>query len=441
MRIALIFFAALCLVRPVFAASIDYRTAPKFALVIGNTNYDGALKLRNAGNDARLLGAKLQDAGYTTELLFNTDRKTMYEAIGRLADHLNKGGVGVFYYAGHGVEIKERNYLIPVSVSLKEINIITQQSIPMDYLIQRLKESGAHLSVILLDACRNDPSTLRFEKTYRGIAPTGFVPEKPANGMLIAYATQPGERALDGEGHNGPFALALANWMTKPGMILEDAIKHVMTDVRATTKDEQRPWMATSLVGHFVLVPAPNQHIELTAAKSEQHLDASLTRSQPSTPANEAKPALSQWFELLNNDEQMKLTADINRQAASLNQDDLPKLTQQARGGSVVAQSVLGLAYRQGFGVGMKQVRSNQQAIKWLLLAADQHLPFALNELGEMYYLGQGVPKNSSKARTYFEAAIAQHYTPAKLNLFQLLSESSQMDAATMAEMLKNTLH
>ena len=441
MRIALIFFTALSFVCPALAQSIDYRSAPKFALVIGNANYEGVLKLRNANNDAHLLAQRLQGAGYTTELIDNANRQTMYEAIGRLADHLNQGGVGVFYYAGHGAEIKERNYLIPVNVSLKVLGAIPQESVPVDDLLKRLRESHAHLSIVLLDACRNDPSSLVFEQRYRGIPSTGFMAEKPANGMVIAYATQPGERALDGEGRDGPFALALAEWIVKPGMPLEEAIKHVMTDVRAKTKDEQRPWMATSLIGNFVLVPTAAQHIELTAVKTTQPTTSAHTRGQIATSTVSDSPPLLQWFQSLNNDEQMKLTVDIQRQAASLNADDLPRLMQQAKGGSVIAQSVLGLAYRQGFGVGMKQTRSNQQAIKWLTMAANQHLPFALNELGEMAYLGQGMPKNVSKARTYFEEAIAQYYTPAKLNLFQLMSESGEMDTKSMAEMLKNALH
>jgi len=454
MRISLIFLTALLLTNFAYADKIDYRKAPKFALVIGNTHYEGALQLRNAGNDANLINSRLQSAGYSTELVFNTERKTLYEAIGRLADHLKNGGVGIFYYAGHGAEIKERNYLIPVNVSLKDVSTITQQSLPVEYLIQRLKDSGAHLSVILLDACRNDPAKTSFDHLYRGIASVGFAPEKPANGMVIAYATQPGERAIDGDGNDGPFAIALADWIVRPGMPLEEAIKHVMTDVRAKTRDEQRPWLATSLIGNFALVPAAGQRAELMSSKTGQNIDDSIARGYttstingtPITVANStakptSTPQFNQWFESLNNDEQMKLTNDINRQAKAVNNDDLPRLIQQAKGGSVIAQSVLGLAYRQGFGVGMLQTRSNLQAIKWLTMAAQQHLPFALNELGEMFYLGQGVAKNPVRAKDYFEAAAAQNYTPAKLNLIQLMSESGQLDASTMQEIFKKTAH
>ena len=374
MRSTLVFIAALVALSWTtftWADKTDYRTAPKYALVIGNTRYDGALQLRNAGNDAKLIGDRLHHAGYTTELVFNTDRNTLFSALGRLADHLKNGGVGIFYYAGHGAEIKERNYLIPVNVSLKDVGAITQQSIPVEYLIQRLRDSGAQLSIVLLDACRNDPAQVSFNPIYRGVAPVGFAPQKPANGMVIAYATQPGERALDGDGNDGPFAAALADWIVRPGMPLEEAVKHVMADVRTKTKDEQRPWLATSLIGDFAIVPAAGQRAELMTAKNGQNVDGSIVRGQLTSSAT---PQFMQWFQSLTNDEQMKLTNDIYRQAKAVNNDDLPRLMQQAKGGSVIAQSVLGLAYRQGFGVGMQQVRSNQQAMKWLEMPNTCHL-------------------------------------------------------------------
>lgn len=415
--------------------TVDYRTAPKFAVVVGNTVYEGSLRLRNAGNDARLIAGLLRRAGYTTELLLNTDRPALYDAISRLSDHLQGGGVGVFYYAGHGAEIKGRNYLIPVSVSMKDVSGIPLGSLPVDYLVQRLKDSGAHLSVVLLDACRNDPAQASFSPLYRGSATTGFVPQTPANGMLIAYATQPGERALDGEGRDGPFALALADWMTRPGMPLEDAINHVMTDVRAKTKDEQRPWLSASLVGDFALVPAPGTRTGLFKPHAGQNVDGSVARG-PMQKTVAAPQGYTQWFQSLIVNEQMQQTRDIYRQAEALNKDDLPRLMQQAKGGSVIAQSVLGLAYRQGFGVGINEVRSNQQALKWLAMAAAQQMPFALNEIGEMYFLGHGVSRDVQKARSYFDAAAQQKYTPAQLNLFQLDVETGQMDSGIMLELL-----
>ncbi|ANH74640.1 caspase domain protein [Ralstonia insidiosa] len=139
------------------AESIDYRTAPKFAVVIGNTRYSGRYALHNAENDARLIAASLKQAGYATELIVDADRNALYQALGRLAEQMSAGGAAAFYYAGHGMQIRGRNYLIPVGAPLDRPDALSQTAMPVDYLITRLKDSGAHLSLVMLDACRNDP--------------------------------------------------------------------------------------------------------------------------------------------------------------------------------------------------------------------------------------------------------------------------------------------
>jgi hypothetical protein len=294
----------------------------------------------------------------------------------------------------------------------------------------------------MLDACRNDPDEGGFSGAYRGAgAPAGFVAQKPANGMLVAYATQPGERALDGRGANGPFAQALSNWLTRPGMSIEDVMKRVMTEVRASTHDEQRPWIATSLVGDFALVPAPNTQASLMLARPGRNVDGTPARgaapaSSDATPLSTAdgKPLL-QWFQTAGQDEQMMLAQQIEREAKGVNRDDLPRLERQARGGNVVAASVLGVAYREGFGAGTRVTRSSTIALRWFRLAAAQDMPYALNALGEMFYLGHGTTRDVARARRYYEAAAAQGYMPARLNLFQVQAETGQVTPESLMNM------
>ncbi|WP_161779838.1 caspase family protein [Ralstonia pickettii] len=424
------------------AESIDYHSAPKFAVVIGNTRYPGRYALHNAENDARRVAARLKQAGFATDLLINTDRGTLYQALGRLAETMKAGGAAAFYYAGHGMQIRGRNYLIPVDAPLDRPDALSQTALPVDYLISRLKDSGAHLSLVMLDACRNDPEESGLGGAYRGAgAPAGFIAQKPANGMLVAYATQPGERALDGRGANGPFALALSNWLTRPGMPIEDVMKHVMTDVRASTHDEQRPWIATSLIGDFALVPAANTQARLMLARPGRNVDGTPARgaapsSGETAPVSTAdgKPLL-QWFQTAGQEEQMAMAQQIEREAKGVNRDDLPRLERQARGGNVMAASVLGTAYRNGFGAGTHITRSNTIAMRWFRLAAAQDMPYALNELGEMYFLGHGTTRDVAQARRYYEAAAAQGYMTAKLNLFQLQAESGQVTPQSLMEM------
>lgn len=413
------------------APSADYRQVPRLALVIGNTDYAGTLALRNAGRDARLVEQRLRQAGYATTLLLNTDRAALYRAVGTLANGLRDGGVGVVYYAGHGAELQGRNVLVPVDAPARQASAAAAMSMPVDYLIERLRDSGAHLSILLLDACRNAADG-GLAPLYRGASATGFGAARPANGMLVAYATQPGERALDGDGANGPFALALGNWLTQPGMPLEQALKHVMADVRKQTRDEQRPWVATSLVGDFALVPAPAATSLLYRARAGTNVDGSRARAL----ARSADAGILQWFQGQETSAQMRLAYQVTQQAKGLDAGDLPRLTRQARGGSVVAQAVLGVAWRQGFGAGMQLRRSHAEALRWLRMAAAQSMPFAANELGEMYYLGHGVDRDERRARAYFAAAAEQGFTPAKLNLLQLDADSGRLGPEQLLRML-----
>ncbi|NYE61650.1 putative caspase-like protein [Duganella sp. 1224] len=359
------------------AADLPYRSAPKFALVVGNTAYPGKLALRNAERDARLMAHKLTQAGYATELLLNTDRATLYRAVGKLAQQLQGGGAGVFYYAGHGAQLDGANYLIPVDAPLEQPAAIARGSVAVDYLVERMRGSGAHLSLLLLDACRNDPSLPRLGGVYRGLEVTGLAPEQPANGMLIAYATQPGERALDGAGQYGPFAQALAKWLPQPGLPIESAMKMVLTDVRAATRDEQRPWYATSLVGGFALVPASGANPMLRAPATP----SSGVRVSARGADDAAGASVPQWFQQGTPEDRALLEREIRARAAVLQDSDLPLLEQQARGGNVVAAAVLGVAYHQGFGSDPAARRSTQAAAGWLALADAQGLPFARSEL------------------------------------------------------------
>ncbi|PWF48618.1 caspase family protein [Massilia glaciei] len=412
------------------AAALDYRQATKLALVVGNQRYDEGFSLPNAERDARLIAARLRAAGYATSLVLNAERATLYAEIGKLATGLKDGGVGAFYYAGHGLQIKGRNYLIPSDAPMRRAAALAPAALPVDYLIARFKDSGAHLSIILLDACRNEAAALGGRPVYRGFDSTGFVPERAANGMLVAYATQPGERALDGSGANGPFALALSNWLARPGVPLELAMKHVMAEVRAATGDAQRPWVATSMVGDFALVPAAASRAMLYRPRGPGAGGAS--RGAPP----EADGGVAQWFQSQSVAEQMLLATQIRREAKALNRDDLPRLARQARGGSVVAQAVLGAAHRDGFGVGRQATRSNAKALAWYRMAAAQMMPFALNELGEMYHLGHGVTRDDGRARGYFEAAAAHGFPPAKLNILQMGAEGGTPGPAQLLEML-----
>lgn len=398
-------------------AAFDYERAPKFALVIGNQRYARWPALRNAQSDARLMADTFRALGYQTTLVEDADARSLRQRMGQFSDQLSQGGVGALYYAGHGVQAGGRNYLLPTDMPAGTA-AVGSAALSVDELLKLMRHSGAQASLVLLDACRNDPLEGPSGRRWRGAGTEGFAePTRVLPGMMVAYATQPGERALDGSGRHGPFAAALARWLPEPGLRLTDAMEQVKRQVRADTQDDQRPLVESSLVTDFPLTKRPV---------------SGATASKP--PAG---PAPLAWFQWNEHSRVMMLTTEIQRRARALNPDDLPLLEHQARHGSAMAQAVLGTAWRQGFGVGLQQRRSALKARTWLAMAAAQHMPYALNELGELHYLGHGGPKQADRARQLFEEAAALGYPPANLNLLQVQLESKVSEPDKLPDVLR----
>lgn len=408
---------------PTAPAAFDYERAPKFALVIGNQRYTQWPALHNAQNDARLMADTFRALGYQTTLVVNADARGLRQSLAQFSDQLSRGGVGALYYAGHGVQSGGRNYLLPTDMPTGSAATATT-GLPVDELLKVLRHSGAQASLILLDACRNDPLDGQAPKRWRGAGSEGFAePTRVPPGMLVAYATQPGERALDGSGRNSPFATALARWLPEPNLRLTDAMEQVKRQVRADTQDDQRPLVESSLVTDFPL--------------TKRALPAVAVSSPSPSPKAVTPPTPMPWYMGPDLNRLMLLTTEIQRRARSVNVDDLPLLEHQARRGSVMAQAVLGTAWRQGFGVGLHQQRSAVKARKWLGLAAAQHMPYALNELGEMVYRGEGAPKQADRASQLFEVAARLGYTPARLNLLQVQLESGLSTPDKLPQVLR----
>ncbi len=407
-------------------AGFDYARAPKVALVIGNGDYKAWPRLRNAPADAELMARTFTRLGYRTELLRNADRATFNQALGRLTDALRQGGVALFYFAGHGVQSQRVNYLLPVGAGAFDAARLPAEALPVDELLRQLRLSGAQASLVLLDACRDDPGETVAKGgapvRWRGAAVEGFAtPGRVAPGMLVAYATQPGERAQDGQDGHSPFAAALARWLPEPALPLGQALQQVQRDVRAATQDEQRPLVESTLVADFALVSGR---------------PGALAAAAPPASAPASSPSM--WFQSADQVKLMNLTYDINHRASLLDADALPALEHQARHGSVVAQAVLGEAWREGFGVGQQKRRSARQAQVWLRMAAQQHMPYAQTELGEMLYRGEGGDRRVAEARALFEAAAAQGYQPARLDLLQVQLEESGGDPGVLLRAMRD---
>jgi hypothetical protein len=223
----------------------------RVALVIGNSLYKEA-PLPNPVNDARAIAKSLADAGFRVIKKENTGQKEMQAALREFGDALKQGGVGLFYYAGHGMQVKGRNFLIPVDAQIQREDEVAYNSVDAGQVLDKMEAANNRLNIVVLDACRNNP----FARSFRS-GGTGLAQMDAPVGTLIAFATAPGSVASDGEGQNGLYTQHLLQSMQKPGIKIEDVFKHVRAAVRKDSGGKQIPWESTSLEGDFIFVPHP----------------------------------------------------------------------------------------------------------------------------------------------------------------------------------------
>ncbi|MBK8158572.1 MAG: caspase family protein [Rhodospirillaceae bacterium] len=223
---------------------------PRIALVIANAKYDGDLSpLGNPINDAKLIAKSLQAVGFDVIAVNDGSQKEMKRAIRDFGAALAKAGptaTGLFYFAGHGLQVEGVNYLVPVSAEIEKEADVDLESVAADTVLAQMEFSGAATSIVILDACRNNPLARSFRSATRGLARM----DAP-NGSFVAYSTAPGDVAADGDGKNSPFALALAAEMTKPGQAIEETFRNVRGQVMNATGKQQVPWDSSSMITPF----------------------------------------------------------------------------------------------------------------------------------------------------------------------------------------------
>ncbi|MDK9725626.1 MAG: caspase family protein [Sterolibacteriaceae bacterium MAG5] len=220
----------------------------RVALVIGNGAYPGAAALRNPANDARDMAQKLKRLGFQVIARTDLKQKDMLRALTEFGDQIVPGSEVLFFYAGHGMQVRGKNYLIPVDAEIRIESAVSSEAVDVDQLLDKL--SPARLSMVILDACRNNP----FERRFRG-GGQGLAQISAPTGTLIAYATSPGRVAADGEGRNGLFTGELLAAMDIPGIKIEDVFKRVRSNVVRKSHDAQTPWESSSLTGDFYFQP------------------------------------------------------------------------------------------------------------------------------------------------------------------------------------------
>ena len=253
-RIVALFALALGLVTFASAASADRRVA----LVIGQSAYQHAPALANPANDAKAVAAALERLGFDVVSGFDLGNADLRKTVRAFADKLAGADVALFFYAGHGLQVGGENFLIPIDAAIQTEADLDFNAVKMD-LVSRQMERETKVKIVMLDACRDNPFEKQLSrsmgKTRSANLKKGLAEVNTAGGTLIAFATDPGDVALDGDGKHSPFTEALLRHIETPGIEIGLMMRRVTKDVFEATKEKQRPWTNASLTGEFYMKP------------------------------------------------------------------------------------------------------------------------------------------------------------------------------------------
>jgi uncharacterized caspase-like protein len=223
---------------------------PKVALVIGNSRYRQS-PLKNPANDAKAIGETLTSLGFEVSLRLDADRAALDSAVAQYVDQLaRRKCVGLFYYAGHGIQLAWKNYLLPVDADLASAADVQRQGFELNAVVAGLTRAANPFNLIILDACRDNPFGEGRQLEQKGLSQM----DAPL-GSLLAYATAPGNTASDGEGANGLYTENLLREIRVREARVEDVFKRVRLAVRRASKGAQIPWESTSLEDDFYFLP------------------------------------------------------------------------------------------------------------------------------------------------------------------------------------------
>jgi tetratricopeptide (TPR) repeat protein len=402
----------------------------RVALVVGNSAYQNAVKLDNPANDAKLMSDTLLSLGFSAVgggARLDLDKAGFAAALRDFSQELTGADIALFYFAGHGVEVRGLNYLVPVDANPKEEADILADMTSLAGILDQMEKSGARVNLALLDACRTNP--FRIHLSTSGLAQMQAPP-----GTLISFATQPRSVSLDGDGGHSPYTRALAETMTHPGYGLFKTFNEVGLAVQKATQGAQLPWVSSSPISgnfYFAGKPAPTQ-VSLPASDAPIQ-PAKMTPSDASSrselvtscdwlaamPFDTGKPQEVPGVESDKIDvrsasaacaDAMQRYPDVARFVYEAGRVAYAKgdyaearrlLLKADEGGYRLAASSIGLLYAKGRGVNKDLAEAFRQFKK----SADAGEPVAMSNLGLVYQNGEGVAKDCSEALRLYQAA------------------------------------
>jgi hypothetical protein len=405
----------------------------RVALVVGNSAYQNVTPLDNPSNDAALMADTLKALGFTLVgdgAQLNLEKTAFDNVVQSFGRQLQGADVALFYYAGHGVQIRGTNYLVPVNANPTREADVDFQMVDVNLVMRQMHSSGTRLNLVMLDACRNNPFGGRGLRSAEGGLAQIHAPE----GSFISYATQPDSVAQDGDNGHSPYTRALADTIRRSGLDIFQTFNEVGLQVKRSTGGSQQPWVASSPIdGNFYFAnppaastPAPSSVPQQVARLSEPadslrlDLETECDRLAAS-PADEQRPrglagVRSGQIEIVPAlaacGAAMRDFPDVTRFTFQMGriayqQKDFGRARElfekAASRGSLASATNLGVIYSQGNGV-PKDLNTGRS---WFEKAAAGGLPIAMSALGALYQTGQGVPVDSIEARKWFEKAAA----------------------------------
>jgi hypothetical protein len=276
----------------------------RVALVIGNSAYQHATALANPVNDANDMGAALKELGFEVILGLDLDKRAFDARVREFSRALPDAETGVFYYAGHGLQLLGRNYLVPIDAQLQSERDLDFEASSLDFILKQMElDRDGKTSIVFLDACRDNPlagNLARSMGTRSAGVGRGLAQVQAGVGTFVAYSTQPGNVALDGQDRNSPFTAALATSIKEPGRNLTSVMIDVRKKVLAATNGRQVPWDHSALTGdfYFHLASAPGTVPKVTP---------------PDSSADAMRDRVRQLEEELKNRPDQRQTANIAR--------------------------------------------------------------------------------------------------------------------------------
>lgn len=420
----------------------------RIALVIGNSAYKQA-PLANPTNDAADIAKALQDVGFKVILKRNANTRDMRQAIREFGSELRRAEVGLFYFAGHGLQVKGNNYLVPVGADIENEADAEDLAIDANYALRTMEEAQVKVSIVILDACRNNPLARGFRSASRGLATMNA-----ATGSLIAFATAPGSVAADGVGRNGIYTKHLLASLAQLDTDILKVFQRTRAAVVKETGGKQTPWESTSLIGDFYFRPQTGGAQVAAIVPSPEAAIASST-PDPSAESNYQRGVqyLHGYGVPQDDDEALRWIKKAVDQGHAVAQVTLGFMYQNGR--SVRIDEVEGarwirkaagqgnadgqLRLGPGYGIGRGGMPKDEvEAARWIRKAADQGVADAQVHLAQIYLNGKGVPKDEAEAARWYRKVVDQGNEPKVTSLGGDALVFSKMAHLNLGEMYEN---